>query len=210
MTGSAGVGVFGGTFDPIHLGHLAAAEDARIQLGLERILFVPNHVPPHKPDQILSRPEDRARMVELAIEDNSCFELSAVELERPGPSYTLDTMRHLRGRLGDGSRLLFLSGLDSLLTFHTWHEPDALLDEFELAFLARPIDRAVEWRKIERRFPGIRNRVHLVEIPQLDISSHDLRRRVREGLNIRYYVPLPVEGYIREHGLYLETRAGPR
>jgi nicotinate-nucleotide adenylyltransferase len=202
MTAQSGVGVFGGTFDPIHLGHLAAAEDARAQLGLEKILFVPNNVPPHKRDQAVSNAEDRVHMVELAIADNSGFELCTIELERPGPSYTLDTLRLLQQRLGGDAHVTFLTGCDSLASLHAWHEPDALLAEFELVFLARPTDDPIDWERIGARFPEIRRQTRTIQIPLLEISAHDLRRRVRAGLPIRYYVTPSVEEYIRAHALY--------
>jgi nicotinate-nucleotide adenylyltransferase len=202
MTSRRGIGVFGGTFDPIHIGHLAAAEDARAQLDLQKILFIPNNVPPHKRDQRVSIAGDRVRMVELAIADNTGFELCTIELERPGPSYTLDTLRLLRSRLGSDVHLTFLTGCDSLLFLHTWHQPDALLAEFELVFLARPTDDPIDWERIEARFPEIRKQTRTIQIPLLEISAQELRRRVRAGLPIRYYVTAPVEAYIREHALY--------
>lgn len=200
------VGVFGGTFDPIHIGHLAAADDAAAQLRLERVLFVPNHVPPHKRDRRVSAPADRVAMVELAIADNPRFELSLVEIERDGPSYTLDTMRVLREQLPD-TELLFLAGCDALNDLHTWHEPATLLAEFDLAFLARPDPPSVTWETVHEQFPGIEERIAIVSIPALEISGHAIRRRVRDGRPIRYYVPVDVERYIRVHRLYLESPA---
>lgn len=199
---SGAVGVFGGTFDPIHIGHLAAAEDARAQLGLEKVLFVLNNVPPHKRDQVVSDADDRVHMLELAIADNNRFELCTIELERPGPSYTLDTLRLLRSRLGRGARLTFLTGCDSLLSLHTWHEPDTILAEYEIVFLARPTDDPIDWERIEARFPEIRRQTRAIQVPLLEISAQDLRRRVRTGLPIRYYVTPAVERYIRDHRLY--------
>jgi nicotinate-nucleotide adenylyltransferase len=202
MSEPAGIGVFGGTFDPIHIGHLAAAEDARAQLGLEKIWFVPNNVPPHKRDQVVTETEDRVHMVELAIADNPRFELCTIEIERPGPSYTLDTLRLLRERLGGDVRLIFLTGCDSLPSLHTWHEPDALLAEFELVFLARPTDEPIDWDRLEERFPAIRGQTRTIHIPLLQISAQELRRRVRAGLPIRYYVMPAVEAYVRSRDLY--------
>jgi nicotinate-nucleotide adenylyltransferase len=202
MSAPREAGVFGGTFDPIHIGHLAAAEDAGAQLGLEEIFFVPNNVPPHKRGQRVSPADDRVRMIELAIADNPRFRLCAIELERPGPSYSLDTLRLLRAQLDEGTRLIFLTGCDSLLGLETWHEPDALLAEFDLVFLARPTDDPIDWPRLEARFPSIRRQTRTIKIPLLEISAQDLRRRIREGLPIRYYVPAPVGEYIRTHRLY--------
>lgn len=195
------IGVFGGTFDPIHVGHLAAVEDAASRLGLKRVLFVPNHVPPHKRHQVVSEPEDRVAMVELAIADNPCFEVSLIELERPGPSYTLDTLRELRARLGP-AELYFLVGCDALSALHTWHEPAALLREFQVVFMDRPIGEVIDWVAAERHFPGIREQVTVVDVAELEISGADIRRRVREGRPIRYYVLPAVRRYIERHQLY--------
>jgi len=206
MSGDRVVGVLGGTFDPIHLGHLAAAEDARVQLDLDEILFVPNNVPPHKQNQAVTPSQHRVRMVELAIADNSNFRLCTIELQRPGPSFTLDTLRLLRREYGGDARLVFLTGCDSLHGLHTWHQPDVLLDEFGIVLLDRPTDGEIDWVQLESRFPKIRRQTRIVPIPLLDISSHDLRQRARKGLPIRYYVTPPVEKYILETGLYYQPR----
>jgi nicotinate-nucleotide adenylyltransferase len=205
MTNGA-IGVFGGTFDPIHLGHLAAAEEAAYQLDLDRVLFVPNRIPPHKQERAISPAANRVAMVRPAIADNPQFELSTIELERPGPSYALDTMRELRRRFPD-SPLVFLSGYDVLSSLHAWHEPESLLEEFELALLQRPGEEG-SWATAESHFPGIRERLRIVTIPLLEISSRDIRRRVAEGRPFRYYVPSAVALYIDAHGLYRELRSG--
>lgn len=199
---SAGrMGVFGGTFDPIHIGHLAAAQDAAAALGLTRVLFVPNRIPPHKQNRRVSSVEDRVAMVELAVADNPLFELSRVELEREGPSYTLDTMRQLRQQMG-GAEPVFLTGVDALAALHTWNQPDVLLAEFPVVFLDRPAAAEIDWDAVERHFPGLRQRARIVCVPQLEISAHDLRRRVRTGEPIRYYVLPSVQAYIDARGLY--------
>jgi nicotinate-nucleotide adenylyltransferase len=197
----ASVGVFGGTFDPIHIGHLAAAEDAAWRLGLDRVLFVPNRQPPHKEGRYVSRVEDRVAMVELAVADNPRFEVSRIELEREGPSYTLDTLREMRRRLPDDA-IRFLVGCDAVGQLHTWHEPDYLLAEFGLVVMERPTGTAVDWEGVEKRFPYIRRQVDIVDVAELDVSGHDIRRRVAEGRPIRYYVLPAVERYIMEHRLY--------
>lgn len=203
MSGNAGrIGVLGGTFDPVHVGHLAAAEDAAYALALDLVLFVPNHVPPHKRGRQVTGAAERAAMVELAIAGNPLFALSRIELERPGPSYTLDTLRALRGELEATAHLFFLVGCDAVPELHSWHEPDALLREFTLVILERPTGSAVDWEAVERRFPLMRRQVRICRIPQLEISSREIRQRVAEGRPIRYYVPGAVEDYIRERGLY--------
>lgn len=200
------IGVFGGTFDPIHVGHLAAVEDAAVRLGLDKVLFLPNRVPPHKMHQATSPTSDRVAMVELAIADNPLFAVSLLELERPGPSYTLDTMRELSARLGPEVELYFLVGLDALAALHTWHQPETLLREFRVVFMERPISQRVDWTEIERRFPEIRRQASVVSVALLEISGEDIRCRVREGLPIRYYVLPPVRRYIEQHGLYTNGR----
>jgi nicotinate-nucleotide adenylyltransferase len=197
----ASVGVFGGTFDPIHIGHLAATEDAAWRLGLDRVLFVPNRQPPHKEGRYVSRVEDRVAMVELAVADNPRFEVSHIELEREGPSYTLDTLREMRRRLPDDA-IHFLVGCDAVGQLHTWHEPDSLLAEFGLVVMERPTGTAVDWEGVEKRFPYIRRQVDIVDVAEMDVSGHDIRRRVAEGRPIRYYVLPAVERYIMEHRLY--------
>jgi nicotinate-nucleotide adenylyltransferase len=166
------------------------------------VLFLPNKVPPHKQGQRVTDVKDRVAMVRLAIEDNVRFELSLIEMERPGPSYTLDTMRLLRRQFGPSTQLYFLVGCDALSELHTWHEPDALLQEFRLAVMERPIEHPVNWEVIEQRFPKIRTQVETVPVAHLDISGADLRHRVREGRPIRYQVVPAVERYIDERGLY--------
>lgn len=197
----ARLGVFGGTFDPIHVGHLAATEDAAWNLRLDRVLFVPNRQPPHKQSGQVSRVEDRVAMLELAVADNPRFEVSYLELDRPGPSYTLDTLRELRRRLPD-EEISFMVGCDAISQLHTWHEPDLLLDEFGLVVLERPTGAAVDWDRAEQRFPRIRTQVRVIDVAELEISGNDIRRRVVEGRPIRYYVVPAVERYIVEHGLY--------
>ncbi|MDQ2745603.1 MAG: nicotinate-nucleotide adenylyltransferase [Chloroflexota bacterium] len=196
------IGVLGGTFDPPHIGHLAAAEDAASTLHLDKVLFVPNRVPPHKADQLVSPVADRLAMVELCTGDNPCFVLSKVELERPGPSYTLDTMRQLRRQLGSAEELFFLTGCDSIVALHTWHQPETLLQEFRVVVLDRPIASPINWAELELRFPHIREQVEVLDVPLLEISSQQLRHRVAEGRPIRYYVLPTVDDYIRDHKLY--------
>lgn len=205
-SGTLRLGVFGGTFDPIHIGHLAGAQDAAAQLELDRVLFVPNRVPPHKQDRRVSSVEDRVAMVGLSVADNPLFELSLVELARDGPSYTIDTMRVLAAGFGPDVGLVFLSGRDALASLHTWHKPEQLLAEFEVVFLERPDAEVLDWTRIDMHFAGLRNRIHLLSIPQLEVSARDIRRRVAAGLPIRYYVLPAVEHYIAEHRLYRDHR----
>jgi nicotinate-nucleotide adenylyltransferase len=202
------VGIFGGTFDPIHIGHLAAMQEAAFELDLDRVLFVPNRLPPHKFDRPVTRFQDRVAMVRLAIASNTSFALDSSEIDREGPSYTLDTLRYITKRFGSGVAVVFILGFDALLDLPTWHEPDTLLAEFDLVVMDRPerdemtIDREPLWLELETRFPSIRARVRTVHVPQLAIAAADIRARVATGRPIRYLVPEAVEDYIRERGLY--------
>jgi len=196
------IGVLGGTFDPIHIGHLVAAEEVRVQLGLDRVIFVPAGLPPHKLSNKLSPVEHRLAMVELAIASNPYFTVSRVDIDRFGPCYTVDTIQLLRDELGPDVELYFIMGSDSLADILTWHKPERLIRLCRLAVVERPGYR-VDMEELEHLLPGITSRVHFVNSPQLDISSTDIQRRVREGLPIKYQVPEAVEKYIYEHGLYM-------
>jgi nicotinate-nucleotide adenylyltransferase len=195
------IGVFGGTFDPIHIGHLAAVEDAAALLSLDQVLFVPNRIPPHKMNRRVSSADDRAAMVELSIADNPRFVLSAIELNREGPSYTLDTLRSIKQELEEVD-LVFLAGCDALGALHTWHQPEARLEEFQVVIMDRPTGSPLDWPAVERHFPQIRDMIRVLPVPLLEISGEDIRRRVGEGRPIRYYVVRDVERYIHVHRLY--------
>ncbi len=197
------IGVFGGTFDPIHYGHLVIAEDARVYLQLEIVLFVPARQPPHKPSGSYSAFPHRVRMTELAIADNPHFVLSLLEAERPGPSYTVDTLRQLRTEFGPDAELYFIIGMDSLANITTWHKPAELLTLCRVV-VAERAGYSVDLTALEEALPGLRNRLELIDTPELSISSTDLQRRVRSGLAIRYQLPPQVEKYIYEHRLYLD------
>lgn len=195
------VGVLGGTFDPIHIGHLVAAEEARVCLDLEKVAFVPANLPPHKLHLSVTATEHRLRMVQLAISDNPCFVLSRVDVDRFGPSFTVDTIELLRDEYGPNGELYFIMGADSLADLLTWHRPERLIRLCRIVALTRPGYRA-DLDELNRLLPGAIARVQLLEMPLLEISSTDLQRRVQMGLSIKYLVPPAVEAYIRQHGLY--------
>ena len=195
------VGVFGGTFDPIHIGHLVAAEETRVQLSLERVVFVPAGLPPHKLANHISPVEHRLAMVQLAIASNPYFTVSRVDIDRFGPCYTVDTMELLRDEWGPGTELYFIMGSDSLADILTWHKPERLIRLCRLAVVKRP-GYEVDIEELDRLLPGIASRVRFINSPLIDVASCDIRRRVREGLSIKYQVPEVVEKYIYEHGLY--------
>lgn len=196
------VGVLGGTFDPIHIGHLIAAEEARHALRLEKVLFAPAGHPPHKHPDEVSPVLHRVRMVELAIATNPAFGLSRADLDRPGRSYTFELVELLREQLGPGVEMFFIIGMDSLLELPTWRNPQRVVAASRLAVLTRPPYGLVDVASLEAKIPGISERVDIVRMPGIDVAATDLRERVARGLPIRYQVPEAVERYILEHGLY--------
>lgn len=197
------VGVFGGTFDPIHIGHLVSAEEARVELKLERVVFVPAGLPPHKLDHVMSPVGHRLAMVELAIASNPHFAVSRVDIDRFGPCYTVDTIELLRDEWGPGVEIYFIMGSDSLLDILTWHNPRRLIRLCRFAVVSRP-GYQVDLDELDTLLPGLASRVQILDAPELAISSTDIQRRVREGLSIKYQVPEAVEDYIYQHGLYHE------
>lgn len=202
------IGIFGGTFDPPHLGHLIIATELRHALSLDQVLFVPAGQPPHKAGQIISDDRHRLAMLDQALIDTPEFGVNTVDLDRRGPSYTSETLLLLQERLRP-TELVFLMGEDSLQDLPTWHRPDLIVERAEIGVARRPgvdMDLATVYAAV----PAARKRIHLVEVPEIDISSRDLRRRVIEGLPIRYQVPRAVEEYIDRHGLYQETSSTRR
>jgi len=190
------LGILGGTFNPPHNGHLIVAECVRERLGLERILFVPSEISPHKQhaDPVSSR--DRLEMVKLAIRGNSAFGFSDVEITRGGVSYTVETLQDLES-IHPLARFYLLIGMDNLAEFHSWKDPGRLLELAEVIVMSRP---EFTMTGVD---PSIKGRVTMCEVPDIGISSREIRRRVKEGKSIRYLVPETVEVYIRAHRLYL-------
>jgi nicotinate-nucleotide adenylyltransferase len=195
------IGVIGGTFDPIHLGHMLVAEEASARLELDRVLFVPAGAPPHKIGHRITDPEIRLEMVRLAISDHACFGVSRIDVDRRGPSYTVDTIRLLRDEWGMDAEIFFLIGADSLVDLPIWHQPERLLRLCQVVALRRP-GYEVDLDELDRLLPGAALLVRMLDIPVLDISSTKIRQRVRQGQSIRGLVPPVVERYIGEHGLY--------
>lgn len=195
-------GVFGGTFDPIHLGHLAAARSIRTALKLDKVIFMPAGQPWMKAGTPVSPVKDRVEMVRLAVARWKGFELSTLEADRPGPSYAVDTMDALRSLLGIGSELYFLIGSDALMDIAKWKEPERLIRLCRLAAFARPGCELPSMEDLEAAVPGISARVVFVQVPQVNIRATDIRRRVVEGRHLQRLVPLAVERYILERGLY--------
>lgn len=190
------LGIFGGTFDPPHVGHLLAAEGVRDHLKLDKVIFVPAAIPPHKQKRGVIPAKYRFEMVKLAIENNPFFELSDAELHRKGPSYTIDTVREMK-RTHPGSEIFFIMGIDLLLEFDTWKEPEKILAECTLVAMNRPgFDLGVVDKDLLAR-------VELVNVPSIDVSSTNIRRRVKSGRSIKYLVTAEVEVYIRRNSIYL-------
>jgi nicotinate-nucleotide adenylyltransferase len=210
------VGVLGGTFDPIHLGHLAIADEVREALGLERVLFIPAGIPPHKPNRRISPTADRVAMVRLAIADNPAFELSRLEVDRPGPSFAVETLAELarEGRAqGREAELTFILSDEALAGFPEWREPARILDLARLAVVRRAFTgAAAAGRPMERiddvwvalHLPDQAERLVFVEAPRIAISASDIRRRVASGRSVRYLVPPAVLAYIGDHRLYTD------
>ncbi len=196
------LGILGGTFDPIHYGHLVVAEECRVRLGLERVLFIPAGQPPHKRGRVISPAEHRVAMVELAIASNPGFKLSRVEVDRVGPSYTVDTLVQLREEYGPRAELHFIVGMDALAEMLTWHEPARLAALCQIVAVTRPGTEAFDLAALEPKIPQARERIRILPAPELRIAASDLRWRVAHGLPIKYQLPEPVEEYVYRHGLY--------
>lgn len=195
------IGLLGGTFDPIHLGHLIVAEEARTRLSLDRLLFVPSRQPWRKAGREIAPEADRLAMVRLAVEGNPGFEVSLVDLERAGPSYSVDTVCDVRATLSPEAELYFILGYDALMDLPHWHAPDELARITRLVTVIRP-GYALDWSPLEQAIPEAREAVTLLETPEIGISSTEVRQRVAAGRSIRYWVPDLVAEYIQQQGLY--------
>jgi nicotinate-nucleotide adenylyltransferase len=187
------IGILGGTFDPPHLGHLIAAQDACAALELDRLIFVPAAEPPHKRDRAVTEARLRLDMLKAAVADNPSFELSTLELQRSGPSYTIATLRELHGRHPADS-LYLLIGVDQVREFSTWREPEGILELAEVVMLARAgSEQSIEGADFVRQ---------VVAVTRIDVSSTLIRSRVAAGQSIRYLVPDAVAEIIQREGLY--------
>lgn len=196
------IGILGGTFDPPHVGHLWLATLAADSMGLDRVLFMPAAQPPHKRERLISRTSDRVFMTRLAIAEDDLFELTLIETERPGPSYTIDSVDELRRIHGPDAELFWVMAADSLASIDTWREPDALLERIEWVVGPRPGTELPDRSALDERFGANASRIHLLGGPSLDVSASAIRRWVAAGHAIGYLVPRGVEEFIRERGLY--------
>ncbi len=197
------LGVLGGTFDPIHHGHLAIAEEAREALGLQSISFVPAASPPHKSGLQITPAEHRLAMVEAGIAGNPRFGCTRVEIERAGLSYTVDTLEGYHGR-GAAGHLWFILSSEALAGFPEWRDPDRILELARLAVVPRAGQATIDEAWVREHFPGREDRFRFLPGPRLPISGSVIRQRVAAGRSIRYLVPDAVARYIAQHRLYLE------
>ncbi len=204
------IGILGGTFDPPHVGHLWLATLAADAIGLDRVLFMPAAQPPHKPGEGMASAADRLLMTRLGIAGDEAFELTLIEMERAGPSYTIDSVVELRRLYGDEADLFLLMAADSLAQIDTWRQPDELLERIEWVVGPRPGVALPDRSALDERFGERASRIHLLDGPSLDVSSTEVRERVAAGHAIRYLVPRGVEELIVDRGLYRrERRSGP-
>ena len=198
-------GVFGGTFDPIHVAHLAVAEAARDDLGLASVTFIPAGQPPHKLERAISPATHRLAIVEAAVAGNSGFRVSRMEMDRDGPSYTVDTLEALRA-IDPLTPLALIVAMDSFLDLPTWHEPRRVLAAATLVVAPRDGIPDAPADFLERHFPGTAAHVVLLDGPRLRLSASELRARAAAGRSLRYLVPDAVSAYIDDHGLYHDPR----
>lgn len=196
------IGVLGGTFDPIHIGHLIIAEQVRQMLQLSKVLFVPAGQPWLKVNHAITAQDHRVEMVRRAIAANPYFEISTLEVERPGPSYTVDTIIMLQRQLGAQTSFFFILGYDSLSELHLWKEPTRLVQICRLVAVPRSGLSFPDLKSLESRIPGITSSVLQLKLPIIEISSSQIRQSLTQGLSIRYLVTDEVEKYIAEHKLY--------
>jgi nicotinate-nucleotide adenylyltransferase len=200
---TARIGVYGGTFDPVHLAHLAVAEATRESAGLSTILFVPNNRQPLKVEGPHASGPQRLRMLQAAIATNPAFLASDVELRQEGPSYTIDTMDAL-ARQYPGAELRFLLGADAALGLADWREPARLMAVYRPISMSRPGWPGPDWQALERIHPQARSLLEIVTVPALALASSDLRARIRAGCSVRYLIPDPAIAIIEAEGLYRE------
>lgn len=200
------IGILGGTFDPVHNGHIKVAEAVKAQLDLVKVVFVPAGQPWLKSDNPVSPAKHRVEMVRLAVAGYPGFELSMLEINRPGPSYTVDTIKEFRDKPGTGIELFFILGQDSLSQLPRWKEPNRIIELCYLVAVPRPGCKRPDLKELGRLIPGLSSRLILLDKPEIDVSATQIRRRVAEGLSISHLVPAPVAEYIKQKKLYLSLR----
>jgi nicotinate-nucleotide adenylyltransferase len=207
------IGIMGGSFDPIHTGHLIVAEQMRDARQLDQVIFIPTKVPPHKSDRMLASSSDRLKMARLAVADHPGFEVSDIELRREGPSYSIDTIAELREKWRNEHRVFFIVGADTLAELPTWRRPGDLVDHADFLTAMRPGFPMDFWDDLSVTFSPeqlARLKQGCVDTIPVGISSTVIRQRVSEGKTIRYLVPDAVEKYIHQHGLYGAKKGKPK
>ena len=196
------IGILGGTFDPVHIAHLIIAEEARTHVPMQKVVFVPTGQPWLKSDGQITAGSLRLEMVRLAVADNPAFDSSAIEIDRPGLTYSVDTLEELVEQWGPDVEINFIIGVDSLLSLPRWKDPERFLDLCTLTAITRPGYSSDALEEVKRRFPALERKLGLIEGPLIDISGTEIRRRVALGLSVKYLVPPKVESFITEQGLY--------
>ncbi|MGD0796066.1 MAG: nicotinate-nucleotide adenylyltransferase [Dehalococcoidales bacterium] len=203
------LGVLGGTFDPVHLAHIAVAVAARDALELDRVILVPAGQPMSKVNQPITAAEHRLKMLRLAVKGKKGLEVSTIETERPGPSYTVDTVSDLKKQYGTKAQIFFILGCDSLAQLPEWREPARLAAMCRLVAVPRPGCTRPNMQALEQKIPGITKSVIFLDKPNIDISATDVRDAALRGKSIDHLVPGPVTDYIKEHKLYLPAGGKP-
>lgn len=208
LASSLKIGILGGTFDPIHEGHLAIAESARVCLHLDKVIFIPAGRPWLKSDRRVTSPDHRLAMVELATRDNPHFEVSDIEIERPGPTYTVDTLSELRRSMAEGAELYLILGMDSIRELVRWHRPDLIFEMCVVVAVSRPGVPNVSIPELERNFPSSTGRLKIIDGPMVNTSATAIR--LHAGGNAPLCgLPDSVRDYICEHALYTEQYVTP-
>lgn len=197
------IGLMGGTFDPIHYGHLVTAEAARCEFNLDKVIFVPSGQPPHKKSTGITPAQQRFQMTKEAIASNPFFEVSRVEMDRPGPSYTVDTVQHFQHHYGPEVKIYFITGADAILEILTWKKVEKLMDYCYFIAATRPGYQLEELQHCLRDLPAkYLAGICSLAVPGMAISSTDIRERVAKGRSIKYLLPETIELYIAENKLY--------
>jgi nicotinate-nucleotide adenylyltransferase len=200
------LGVFGGTFDPVHLGHLIMAEQCREQARLDRVLFIPAPRPPHKLDDRRTRFEQRVEMLTLAISGQPAFQIDELERDRSGPSYTFQTLEELQHKHA-GAELCLILGGDALAELHLWYRPERIVELATILAVPRPGSPALDEARVRDNLRLPANaplRFEVIDAPLIDIASRDIRARLAQGRSVRYMIPRAVEAYIADKALYRE------
>ena len=196
------IGILGGTFDPVHLGHLIIAEEVRSNLGLDKILFVPAGVPWMRENEGVSAGKHRLNMVDLAVKSNPHFQSSSIEIDRQGVTYTADTLETLREDLDHEVELSFIMGMDVLEKFHLWKSPETVVELCSLVIVNRPGNQAVDVNEVVKKYPEAAAKLRIINVPRMEISSSEIRERVRQEKSLKYLVSEEVIEYIDQNNLY--------